>query len=331
MPKILVTGGAGYIGSHVVHVLLSRGIEAVVVDDLSRGYRHNVEPHRLHVRSLADTEFLTRLMLEEQFDAVIHFAAYAYVGESSEKPELYFRNNIAGTISLLEAMIRANLRRLVFSSTCAVYGEPAIVPIPENTPFAPLNPYGESKVAVEKMLGWLDRCRDLRSISLRYFNACGADPQSGCGEEHDPETHLIPLLLRAANGGQPITIFGVDYDTADGTCIRDYIHVLDLAEAHVMAVENLIEGGASDVFNVGTGRGYSVREVLKSVEDVTGRRVAHRIGPRRPGDAPVLVANNQKIRRVLGWTPRYNDIHDIVATAWQFECELQNRRSPSEK
>jgi UDP-glucose-4-epimerase GalE len=324
MVKILVTGGAGYIGSHVVRVLLSRGIDVAVVDDLTRGHRHNVEPRRLHVRSLSDTEFLVALMEKERFDAVIHFAAYAYVGESAEKPELYFRNNIAGTISLLDAMVRANLRRLVFSSTCAVYGEPAVVPISEDTPFAPLNPYGESKVAVEKMLGWLDRYRDLRSISLRYFNACGADPDGAHGEEHDPETHLIPLLLRA-EAARPVTIFGDDYNTPDGTCIRDYIHVMDLAEAHVMAVQSLLDGGASNAFNVGTGRGYSVREVLRGVEQVTGRPVPHKIGPRRPGDAPILVAATAKIRKVLGWEPRYTEIREMVSTAWQFERELQNR------
>ena len=323
MAKVLVTGGAGYIGSQVAHVLAARGADVIVVDDLSRGHRHNVEPHRLRVRSLADTRFLIEIMEEERFDAVIHFAAYAYVGESAEKPELYFRNNVAGTISLLEAMSRTNLSCLVFSSTCAVYGEPSIVPIEEDSPFAPLSPYGESKVIVEKILGWMDQRRGVRSIKLRYFNACGADPESGHGEEHDPETHLIPLLLRAARSGQPVTIFGDDYSTPDGTCIRDYIHISDLAEAHIVAMQWLLAGGASDAFNVGTGRGYSVLEVLRSVEEVTGCKVPYQIGPRRPGDAPILLANADKIRKVLGWAARYTEIRDIVETAWQFEQKVQ--------
>jgi UDP-glucose-4-epimerase GalE len=326
MAKVLVTGGAGYIGSNVAHVLLARGMDVVVVDDLSRGYVHNVDPRRLHVRPLADTDFLVHLMTSERFDAVIHFAAYAYVGESVAKPELYFRNNVGGTISLLEAMSRTDLKRLVFSSTCAVYGEPAVIPISEVSPFSPLSPYGESKAIVEKMLQWFDQCRGFRSISLRYFNACGANPESALGEEHDPETHLIPLLLRAATTGNPITIFGDDYSTPDGTCIRDYIHVVDLGEAHIMALNALLGGGASDVFNVGTGVGYSVREVLQSVEEVVGRKVPYTIGPRRPGDAPVLVANSAKIQNVLGWKPKYTNIRDIVSTAWEFERKHSDQR-----
>ncbi len=325
MAKVLVTGGAGYIGSHVVHALLSRGVDVAVVDDLSRGHRHNVDSRRLHVRPLADTQFLTGLMTEERFDAVIHFAAYAYVGESTSKPELYFRNNVAGTISLLDAMSRASLRRLVFSSSCAVYGQPATVPIAEDTPFAPLSPYGESKALVEKMLGWLDQCSGLRSVSLRYFNACGADSEAGLGEEHDPETHLIPLLLRAAVTGNPMTVFGDDFATPDGTCVRDYIHVVDLAAAHVLALQSLLGGGASDAFNVGTGTGYSVLEVLRSVEEVVGKRVPYVIGPRRAGDAPVLVANAAKIQKVLGWTAKHTNIRDIVSTAWEFERRSRGR------
>jgi len=319
MPKVLVTGGAGYVGSHTAHVLLRKGTEVVVVDDLSRGYRHNVDPSRLHVRPLADTEFLISLMEREKFDAVMHFAAYAYVGESVEKPDLYFRNNVAGTISLLEAMAKAGVQRLVFSSTCAVYGEPAVVPISEDTPQGPLSPYGETKAIVERMLAWMDRGKGLRSVCLRYFNACGADPEAGIGEEHDPETHLIPLLLRAAVTQQPITIFGEDYPTPDGTCIRDYIHVLDLAEAHIAALNWLIDGKPSDAFNVGTGGGYSVREVLAAVEKVTGRKVPYRVGPRRAGDAPRLVANASKIEGALGWKARYTSIEDIVSMAWEFE------------
>lgn len=329
MPKILVTGGAGYIGSHTVHLLLARGYDVIVADNLSRGHAHNVPPERLRRVSLQDTEALTRLLGEGPCDAVIHFAAYIAVGESMEKPELYFANNVGGSISLLSAMLAAGVNKLVFSSTAAVYGTPEQMPVTEEAPFAPVSPYGESKVMVEKMLGWLDQCRGLRSVSLRYFNACGADPESGLGEEHDPETHLIPLLLRAVRTGEPVTIFGDDYDTPDGTCIRDYIHVADLAGAHVLALESLLAGAPSAAYNAGTGRGHSVLEVVRAVEEVTGRTVPRRVGPRRPGDAPVLVADPSRLQSALGWRPRYTELRDIVATAWQFECR-RARRHPVE-
>ena len=314
MPKILVTGGAGYIGSHTAHLLNQHGYEVVVVDDLSRGHEHNIrgEFHRL---ALADTEALTKLLSSGHFDAVIHFAAYIAVGESTKVPELYFSNNVGGTLSLLTAMTRTSVNKLVFSSTAAVYGIPEIVPIPETSPYAPMSPYGDSKVMVEKVLSWMGQFRGLRSIVLRYFNACGAEPGSELREEHDPETHLIPLLLRAIASGKPITIFGDDYPTADGTCVRDYIHVSDLAEAHILAVENLLNGGNSDIFNAGTGRGSSVREVIQAVEEITGQRVPFTTGLRREGDAPVLVANSDKLQQALGWKPRYTELRDIVATA----------------
>ena len=324
MPKILVTGGAGYIGSITAHLLARRGYNVVAVDDLSRGHRHNVGRLPFHKLNLADTAALADLLAREAVDAVIHFAAYIAVGESTQKPELYFSNNVAGTLSLLTAMAQSNVKRLVFSSTAAVYGTPQIVPIPEDSPFAPVSPYGESKVMVEKILGWLDPYRGLRSIKLRYFNACGSDPESGLGEEHDPETHLIPLLIRAVLTETPIAIYGDDYETPDGTCIRDYIHVADLAEAHLLALEKLLAGGASDAFNVGTGMGHSVMEVLRAVEEVTGRTVPYQIGPRRAGDAPTLVANSDKLKRALGWKPRFPELSDIVTTAWQFE---KNRRN----
>jgi UDP-glucose-4-epimerase GalE len=215
-------------------------------------------------------------------------------------------------------MVGAGVSKMVFSSTAAVYGMPQTVPIPETSPYAPLSPYGDSKVMVEKILDWMDQFRGMRSVCLRYFNACGADAESGLGEEHDPETHLIPLLLRAVTTGEPITLFGDDYATADGTCIRDYIHVMDLADAHVLALRHLLDGGASQRFNVGTGAGYSVREVLAAVEAITGRRVPFRMGPRRNGDAPVLVANSDKLKTALGWRPRYTDVRDIVRSAWEF-------------
>jgi UDP-glucose-4-epimerase GalE len=319
MPTVLVTGGAGYIGSVTAHLLRRRGYGVVIVDDLSRGHVHNVRGLPFHQLHLAETGALADLMSRAVVDAVIHFAAHSMVGESTKKPELYFLNNDGGTASLLSAMIQSNVKRLVFSSTAAVYGNPKIVPIPEDLPFDPVNPYGESKVLVEKMLRWMDSCTGLRSIALRYFNACGADPESGLGEEHHPETHLIPLLIQAAVSGKPMTIFGNDYPTPDGTCIRDYVHVADLAEAHLAAIENLLGGGASDVFNVGTGAGQSVLEVMQGVEQATGRKVPHEIGPRREGDPAVLVANSDKLKRTLGWKPKFTAIKDVVSTAWQFE------------
>ena len=319
MANILVTGGAGYIGSHTAHQLIARGHNVQVADNLSRGHRHNVAPERLHVVDLADTPRLTALMREQQTDAVIHFAAYIAVGESTKVPELYFTNNVGGSLSLLNAMTEAGVRRLVFSSTAAVYGMPARVPITEDMPFEPLSPYGESKVMVEKILGWMDQFRGLRSIALRYFNACGAEPDSGLGEEHEPETHLIPLLFRAIRTGQPVTIFGDDYDTPDGTCIRDYIHVSDLADAHILAVDHLLKGGASDAFNAGTGSGFTVMEVLRAVEEVTGRKVPYNLGPRRDGDPATLVADSTKLQRTLKWTPRRSHIKAIVQDAWAFE------------
>ena len=319
MPKVLVTGGAGYIGSITAHLLARRGYGVVVVDDLSRGHQHNVRDLPFQKLNVSDTPALADLLERERVDAVIHFAAYIAVGESVDKPELYFSNNVGGALSLVSAMAQANVKRLVFSSTAAVYGMPGGGPIPEDAPIAPVSPYGESKAMVEAILRWLDTCSGLRSIVLRYFNACGADPESGLGEEHDPETHLIPLLLRAVATGNPITIFGEDYDTTDGTCIRDYVHVVDLAEAHVLALEKLLAGGASDSFNVGTGTGHTVMEVVRAVAKVANQTVPFRIGARRAGDAAVLVANSDKLQHTLGWKPRFPELADIVATAWEFE------------
>jgi UDP-glucose-4-epimerase GalE len=316
MPKILLTGGAGYIGSITTRHLLNRGFEVVVIDDLSRGHRENVAPERLHVHRLQETDAVTRLL--EGVDAVVHFAAYIAVGESTREPALYFSNNVGGSLSLLEAMARANVKRLVFSSTAAVYGDPETLPIREDARQAPVSPYGESKALVEKILGELDRYRGLRSVALRYFNACGAEPDAGLGEAHDPETHLIPLLFRAAVTGEPILIFGDDYATPDGTCIRDYIHVSDLAEAHVAALNHLMAGGGSGAFNAGTGAGQTVMEVLRAVEEVTGKRVPYTMAPRRDGDPTELVADSSKLRRELQWQPARSGINDIVRDAWTY-------------
>ena len=319
MTKILVTGGAGYIGSHTVHLLRQRGYEVTVVDDLSRGHAHNVESGAFVKMNLLQTDDLAALLQREKFEAVIHFAAYIAVGESTQKPELYFTNNVSGTVSLLTAMERADVKRIVFSSTAAVYGTPERVPILEDFPYAPLSPYGESKIMVEKILGWLDQYKGVRSICLRYFNACGAEPDSELGEEHDPETHLIPLLLQAVETGKPMTIFGEDYPTPDGTCVRDYVHVSDLAQAHILAVESLLHGGPSNKFNVGTGVGKSVREVIDAVESITGKKVPYTMGPRRAGDPAELVADSSKLQTTLGWKPRYTELRDIVQTAYDFE------------
>jgi UDP-glucose-4-epimerase GalE len=302
---------------------LRRGYDVTVVDNLSRGHRHNVDPQRLRTVDLADTSAVCNVFAERTFDAVIHFAAYIAVGESMRAPETYFANNVGGSLSLLTAMVQSGVRRVVFSSTAAVYGMPATVPIMEDSLYAPVSPYGESKVMVEKLLHWFDLIHGVRSISLRYFNASGADPEGGLGEEHDPETHLIPLLFRAILTGQPITIFGEDYPTPDGTCIRDYIHVSDLAEAHLVALESLLAGGSSDVFNVGTGSGHSVREVVRAVEEVTGQKVPYVMGTRRAGDPAELVADSSKLRRALRWEPRYSEMRNIVQSAWNFE---QKRR-----
>ncbi|HYP13861.1 MAG TPA: UDP-glucose 4-epimerase GalE [Bryobacteraceae bacterium] len=326
MTRILVTGGAGYIGSHTVHLLGRRGYEVVVVDDLSRGHERNVRDVKFHQVNLLETAALTRILRENQCQAVIHFAAYIAVGESTQRPELYFTNNVSGSISLLTAMEEAGVKNIVFSSTAAVYGTPEEVPILEDFPYAPLSPYGDSKIMVEKILSWLDQFKGVRSIALRYFYACGAEPDSDLGEDHDPETHLIPLLLRAVETGKPVTIFGDDYPTPDGTCIRDYIHVSDLAEAHIAAVESLVNGGSSNRFNVGTGAGKSVREVMAAVEQVTGQKVPFQMGPRRAGDPAELVANSDKLQTTLGWKPRYTELTSIVETAWQFEKKRQARR-----
>ena len=316
--KILVTGGAGYIGSHTVQLLLEQGHDVAVVDNLSKGYKHNVPAKRLFEMNISDTNALTELMRQTRTEAVIHFAAFIAVGESMREPETYFANNVSGSLSLLTAMARAGVKHIVFSSTAAVYGTPHATPILESFPIQPVNPYGESKVMVETLLRWFDEIHHMTSVCLRYFNASGCDPAGRLGEEHEPETHLIPLLLRAVQTGKPVTIFGDDYPTPDGTCIRDYVHVLDLAQAHILALEYLMNGGKSERFNCGTGTGNSVMEVLRAVEEVTGRKVPYELGPRREGDPAALVASSDQLRATLGWSPRYMDLRTIVEHAWGF-------------
>jgi UDP-glucose 4-epimerase len=316
--KVLVTGGAGYVGSHAVALLLRRGHEVVVYDDLSRGHAGAVPGEILVRGELADGTGLAALLAERQIDAVMHFAAFALVAESVADPALYYRNNVEGTLSLLEAMRFAGVQRVVFSSTCAIYGEPERVPIREDAPQRPVNPYGFTKLVIERALADYARAYGFGYAALRYFNACGASPDGGIGEDHDPETHAIPLALEAALGRrQCFTIFGTDYPTPDGTCIRDYIHVDDLAEAHLSALDRL-EAGEGLCLNLGTGRGFSVREVVDSCRRVSGREIPVEIGPRRAGDPPELVADPALAREVLDWRARYVDLDPIIETAWRW-------------
>lgn len=315
--KVLVTGGAGYVGSHACKVLADAGYVPVTYDNLARGHRWAVKFGPLEEGDIHDRARLAEVFARHRPVAVMHFAAFAYVGESVARPDLYHENNVVGSLALLEAMGAAGVRCFVFSSTCAVYGTPAQMPITEDLPFAPVNPYGATKVEVEQALSRLDRAGALRYAALRYFNASGGAPAAGIGEDHDPETHLIPLALSAAAGtGAPLTVFGDDYDTPDGTCVRDYIHVLDLADAHVLALRHLLAGGDSLRLNLGTGQGHSVREIIAATARVTGRAVPHVAGARRAGDPPTLVADPSLARKVLGWQARRVDIDGQIDDAW---------------
>ncbi|MFD1436154.1 UDP-glucose 4-epimerase GalE [Kroppenstedtia eburnea] len=316
---VLVTGGAGYIGSHTVLHLLEQGEEVVVLDHLGTGHRAAVKAPVFYQGDLRDETLLTRIFQERRIESVIHFAALSLVGASGEDPLTYYDNNVSGTRCLLSAMVAHGVKRLVFSSTAAVYGEPETVPIPETAPLQPTNPYGETKRVIEGMLAWCDRAYGMKSISLRYFNAAGAHPAADVGEDHDPETHLIPIVLQAALGRrESVQVFGDDYPTPDGTCIRDYVHVMDLAEAHGLALERLRQGRPGAVYNLGNGKGFSVREVIRAAERITGRRLQVQTAPRRPGDPAVLVASAEKARAELGWNPRHRDLDEIVASAWKW-------------
>jgi UDP-glucose-4-epimerase GalE len=319
---VLVTGGAGYIGSHAVKLLVQRGYRTVVYDNLIYGHREALLGGDFVEGDLHDTARLVQVLKEHQITDVMHFAAFAYVGESVQDPLKYYANNVAGTLSLLQAMRTAGVQHLIFSSTCAVYGIPQHPILTEEHPLCPINPYGESKLFVERMLQASATAYGLRWISLRYFNAAGADPEGELGESHDPETHLIPLVLSVASGRRAdVAIFGTDYDTADGTCIRDYIHVNDLADAHILALQALDTDKAQTAYNLGNGTCYSVRQVIETVAHVTGHSITTRVAPRRPGDPPRLVAAADKIRSALGWQPRYADLPTIITTAWRWECQ----------
>ena len=315
-PSILVTGGAGYIGSHACKALAQAGYLPVVYDNLSRGHREAVRWGPLVEADLADRARLCAAIAEHRIEAVMHFAAFAYVGESVGDPALYYRNNFSGSLALLEAMRELDVGEIVFSSTCATYGNPESLPIRETAPQNPVNPYGETKLAIERALHWYGQAYGLRAVSLRYFNAAGADPGGEIGEDHAPETHLVPLVLQAALGRRAaIEVYGTDYPTPDGTAIRDYIHVSDLAAAHVSALARLRGGGAGIALNLGTGQGHSVRKVIAAAEAVSGRKVPARDAPRRPGDPPVLVADPSLASKTLGWQARHSSIETIIGTA----------------
>ncbi len=324
--KILVTGGAGYIGSHAVRALIEAGREVVVLDDLSTGFREAVHPDaKFYNIDIHDGDALNELFQAEDIGGVIHFAAFSQVGESMQKPLKYYDNNLSGTLSLIKAMVRNGVKYIVFSSTAATYGEPERVPILESDRTKPTNCYGETKLAIEKMMKWTGGAHDLHYVALRYFNACGAHPSGEIGEAHDPETHLIPLILQVPLGKrEAISVFGDDYPTRDGTCIRDYIHVCDLSDAHILALDYLMNGGESDVFNLGNGEGFTVKEVIETARRVTGHPIPAEICPKRAGDPAQLVASSEKARSILGWDPRYNDLETIIETAWNWHRNHPN-------
>ena len=323
---ILVCGGAGYIGSHAVHALVEKGEQVVIVDNLQTGHRGALNPAAtFYEGDIRDAAVLDKIFTENKIEAVIHFAANSLVGESVEKPLLYFNNNVYGMQVLLEAMVRHGIDKIVFSSTAAVYGEPKRVPIHEDDETHPTNPYGETKLTMEKMMKWVSRANGVRYVSLRYFNAAGALPDGSIGEDHATETHLIPLILQVPLGKRDhITVFGEDYPTPDGTCLRDYIHVVDLADAHVLALDYLRQGGESNIFNLGNGQGFSVKEMIAAAQKATGRSIKVEIGARRAGDPAQLIASSEKARTVLGWNPQFTDVEQVISTAWTWHEKHPN-------
>lgn len=326
MKKILVTGGAGYIGSHVVRRLAAKGFIPVIYDNLSGGFRDFVSDFEMIVGDIGDYDKVAESIKKHSIDCVMNFASFIAVGESCQNPLKYYENNVSQTVTLLRAMIDCGVKKYIFSSTAAVYGNPEEVPITENSPLKPESPYGRTKLMVEQMLADLEKSDDFRYIALRYFNVAGADPDGKIGESHVPETHLIPLILRAAIDPEyTITVFGEDYPTPDGTCIRDYIHVYDLADAHVLAVEKILSGSSSSIYNLGNGTGFSVKEVIDSVKRVTGKDFAVKSAARRDGDPAILVASSEKAVAELGWKPQYPDIDTIVETAWNWEKQQKRK------
>lgn len=316
---VLVTGGAGYIGSHAVAALLERGEEVIVVDNLQQGHRQAVLGGQLYVGDLRDTAFMEQLFKENEIDSVIHFAANSLVGVSMKEPYQYYHNNVYGTLCLLEQMNKYGVNKIIFSSTAATYGEPEHVPILETDRTLPTNTYGETKLAMEKMMHWFDVAHGVKYVALRYFNAAGAHESGKIGEDHNPETHLVPLILQVPLGQREhISIFGDDYDTPDGTCIRDYLHVSDLADAHLLALDKLRAGGDSDVYNLGSGTGFSVKEMVEVARQVTGHPIPAKIVERRAGDPAVLIASSDKIKKELGWNPKKDKVEAIIADAWNW-------------
>ncbi|TAE59220.1 MAG: UDP-glucose 4-epimerase GalE [Nostocales cyanobacterium] len=319
---ILVTGGAGYIGSHAVLALLQAGYEVIILDNLVYGHRDLVETVlqvELIEGDIENRPLLDQIFNSHKIEAVMHFSAYTYVGESVTNPDKYYRNNVLGTLTLLEAMLDAGIKKFVFSSTCATYGIPQFIPLTEDHPQNPISPYGMTKLMVEQILADFDIAYGLKSVCFRYFNAAGANPNGLLGEDHNPESHLIPLVLQTALGQREyISVFGTDYPTPDGTCIRDYIHVSDLADAHVLGLEYLLQGGNSEVFNLGNGNGFSVNEVITAAQEVTGINIPVKQCDRRPGDSPILIGSSDKAKNILNWQPKYPGIQEIVAHAWQW-------------
>jgi len=316
--KVLVTGGAGYIGSIMAHELKKQGNEVIIYDSLEKGYRKAVKGFELVEGKTHDKELLVKTLKEKGIEAVMHFAAFIEMGESMEKPYMYFENNVFGSLSLFEAMVKVGVDKLIFSSTAGIYGNPERVPIKEEDRKVPENPYGESKLMVEKILSWYDQVYKLRSISIRYFNAAGASLDGSLGEAHKPESHLIPNVIKSVLDGSEFVLNGDDYPTKDGSCIRDYIHVLDLAETHILALKALGEGHKTEAYNAGTGKGYSNKEVMEMVKQVSGKELKVKVGPRRPGDANELVADSKKLQQEFKWQPKYSDLKTIVETAWKW-------------
>lgn len=319
---ILVTGGAGYIGSHAVLALKNQGYDVIVLDNLVYGHQEIVEKVlqvKLIIGDISDRPLLEQIFANHKIEGVMHFSAYTYVGESVSNPAKYYQNNVVATLTLLEAMIAANIKKFVFSSTCATYGNPQKLPLTEDHPQNPINPYGKTKLMVEQILKDFDQAYGLKSVIFRYFNAAGADPNALLGEKHDPETHLIPLvLLTALKKRDSIAIFGTDYDTPDGTCIRDYIHVNDLADAHILGLKHLLAGGETEAFNLGNGNGFSVKEVIETAKEVTQKEIKVVESPRREGDPAILIGSSDKAKAILNWQPQYSDLKQIIQHAWQW-------------